>query len=44
VIAIAEEMLHDTVLARKVPRARARAIAQKRDEHAAVIAPLETGG
>ena len=44
VIAHAEELLHDPVLARKVPRHERERIAQQRDEHASVIAPLQTGG
>ena len=41
VIAHAEELLGDPVLARKVPRLERERIAQQRDEHAAVIAPLQ---
>ena len=42
VIAHADELLNDPVLARKVPRLERERIAQQRDEHAAVIAPLQT--
>ena len=41
VIAHADELLNDPVLARKIPRHERERIAQQRDEHAAVIAPLE---
>jgi hypothetical protein len=44
VIAHAEELLGDPVLSRKVPRLERERIAQQRDEHAAVIAPLQAGG
>jgi hypothetical protein len=42
VIAHADELLNDPVLKRKVPRLERERIAQQRDEHAAVIAPLQT--
>jgi hypothetical protein len=42
VIAHADELLGDPLLARKVPRLERERIAQQRDEHAAVIAPLQT--
>jgi hypothetical protein len=43
VIAHADELLGDPVFARKIPRHERERIAQQQDEHAAVIAPLETG-
>ena len=43
VIAHADELLGDPVLSRKVPRHERERIAQQRDEHVAVIAPLQTG-
>ena len=42
-IAHADELLGDPVLRRKVPLLERERIAQQRDEHAAVIAPLEAG-